>query len=178
MFGFSLFILIFCGNASAQSGQLSAQEKMIRDLEIEWMTAVAEKDSTTLQRLLADNFELSKIGGDVKTNIKRDEWISNYMQMKWRKFAFRKMQISADSNLAFVNANLSFRLSPYPFRLSSGVLDVWRKNNGTWQVEKRYLSEDNLTVWLHITEGIAIGLLLLWLTRGIRRLFAKYPSKV
>jgi hypothetical protein len=172
-----LFIIallaFFSHDARSQASGLTAEETVIRDLEMKWMTAVAEKDSGTLQQLLAPNFELAKIGGNAKTNIKRDKWISNYMQMNWGRFAFKKMQIRVDGNLAFVNADLSFRLRPYPFRLSSGVLDIWRNNNGVWQVEKRYLSEDNLTTWLHITEGIAIGLALLWIIRAVRRLFER-----
>src|SRR5690349_5452312 len=102
-------------NAKSQGSGLTAEETVIRNLEMKWMTAVAEKDSATLQQLLAPHFELAKIGGNAKTNIKRDDWISNYMQMKWGRFAFKKMQIRVDGDLAFVNADLSFRLSPYPF---------------------------------------------------------------
>ena len=168
-----VLLVFFAPDAVSQGVTLTKDEAIIRDLEMKWMNAVAAKDSATLQQLLASNFELAKIGGNAKTNIKRDKWISNYMQMNWGRFAFKKMQIRVDSNLAFVNADLSFRLSPYPFRLKSGVLDVWRKNNGTWQVEKRFLSEDNLTTWLNISIGVGLGLGLLWVIRAIRGLFAK-----
>lgn len=157
--------------ATAQNPKLSADQSMILDLEVKWMTAVAKKDSATLQELLAKNFELAKIGGLASTNIKRDKWIQNYMKMDWSKFEFRNMQISVDSNLATVNTILSFKLKPYPFRLSSGVLDVWRKTDGKWKVEKRFLSLDNLSRWLLILEGIAIGMVLLVLIRWINRMF-------
>jgi hypothetical protein len=157
--------------ALAQNPKLSADQSMILDLEVKWMTAVAKKDSATLQQLLGKNFELSKIGGLASTNIKRDKWIQNYMKMHWSKFEFRNMQISVDSNLATVNTILSFKLKPYPFRLSSGVLDVWRKTDGVWKVERRFLSQDNLSRWLLILEGIAIGMILLVLIRWIRTWF-------
>jgi hypothetical protein len=169
----SFFFLLFSFSfqAIAQDPKLTADQQMILNLEIKWMTAVAEKDSAVLQELLGKNFELAKIGGFASTNIKRDKWISNYMNMDWSKFRFKNMQIAVDSNLATVNTQLSFKLKPYPFRLSSGVLDIWRRTNGKWMVEKRYLSQDNLSRWLLITEGIAIGMVLLILYRWIKSFF-------
>jgi hypothetical protein len=146
-------------------------EKEILDLEIKWMNAVAKKDSLVIESLLAKDFELSKIGGSAKTNIQRKKWVDNYMGMEWGRFAFKGMQIRVDSNLATVNSILSFRIKPYPFRLSSGVLDIWRKNDGRWQVEKRYLSQDNLSEYMQITEGIAIGIVFLIVFRWIRSMF-------
>src|SRR5687767_7587054 len=168
---FLFLLLTYSFQGFAQDAKLTADQQMILNLEIRWMTAVAEKDSAVLQELLGKNFELAKIGGLGSTNIKREKWIHNYMNMDWSKFRFKNMQITVDSNLATVNTQLSFKLKPYPFRLSSGVLDVWRKTNGKWLVEKRYLSQDNLSRWLLITEGIAIGIVILVLYRWISSFF-------
>src|SRR5689334_20681290 len=138
-----LLLMLSPVSSNAQAAAITPDQAMIRDLELKWMTAVAKKDSAVLEELLGKNFELAKIGGIPSTNIKRDKWIENYMNMSWGKFEFHSMQIAIDSNLATVNTELSFKLKPYPFRLSSGVLDIWRKTNGKWTVEKRYLSQDN-----------------------------------
>jgi len=164
-------MLMHLVSVNAQAVSVTPQQEEIRDLEMKWMTAVAKKDRAYLEDVLGEQFELSKIGGRAATNIQRKQWIDNYMKMKWGKFEFHAMQITIDSNLAYVNTDLSFKLKPYPFRLSSGVLDIWRKTDGKWKVEKRYLSEDNLSNWLQILEGIAIGMVLLALYRWIRSFF-------
>ena len=172
MFSISFLVVLIAGFSATGQPHISKDQAMIRDLEIKWMTAVVKKDSAVLQQLLGKNFELAKIGGKASTNIRREKWIHNYMNMDWGKFRFHAMQITIDSNLATVNTELSFKLKPYPFRLSSGVLDIWRKTDGTWKVEKRYLGQDNLSRWLLISEGIAIGILLLILIRWVQGMFA------
>jgi hypothetical protein len=173
-----LLLVLFQLSGYSQSATITPEQTMIRDLEIKWMTAVAKKDSVVLNELLGKNFELAKIGGRASTNIRRDKWIQNYMNMDWSKFEFHSMQISIDSNLATVNCELSFKLRPYPFRLSSGILDIWRKTDGKWRVEKRYLSQDNLSRWLLITEGIVAGVLLLLFIQWLKAIFTnKAASK-
>jgi hypothetical protein len=150
-----------------------SEEEEIRKMEMIWMTALSKKDSITLNQSLASNFELAKIGGLASTNINREQWLKNSLEMDWSNFAFTSMQIKVDSNIATVNSNLSFKLRPYPFRLSSGILDVWRKTDGRWKVEKRYLGQDNLSRWLLIFSGIGIGVGFIFLIRWIKSIFSK-----
>ena len=171
-----VFTLLFLTTYSqAVNDSLAVSE--VRKMEMIWMTALAKKDSIVLEQSMGEQFELAKIGGDPTTNIKRDQWIKNALEMDWSRFAFTSMQIKIDSNIAIVNSRLSFHLKPYPFKLSSGVLDIWRKSNGIWKVEKRYLCEDNLSKWLIILTGIGIGILFMILLRWIKRAFTHRKPK-
>jgi hypothetical protein len=158
------------------SQNLGAEQEEIRKMEMIWMTALAKKDSLVLEQSLGSDFELAKVGAEASTNIKRQQWLKNSLEMDWSNFAFTSMQIRIDSNVATVNSELSFKLKPYPFRLSSGIVDVWRKSGGTWKVDKRYLGQDNLSRWLLILTGVGIGILIPILWRWIAALFRRKPK--
>jgi hypothetical protein len=74
---------------------------------------------------------------------------------------------------AIVTSRLHFRVSPMPFDLDSDIVDVWHRTGRGWQLHRRYLGQSNRQRQMSFAAGLVVGLLLIGLVLGVRRLLRR-----
>lgn len=180
----SLNILVLAGsmNLFAQGQQGSprddiAEQNKLADLSVEFMNAVEQKDQATLERLAADDFFVAS-PGDL-TALPRAEWIANSLSMSWTNLKFHDLRVNIYGDTAVVTSVLDFKASggkvPFPISSDAQIVDVWKKNNGQWQITARHLGAYSIGSYFRLIAGFAAGLILcflIWSLLRIRRRFA------
>ena len=115
---------------------------MFSDLESQWLTAVQQKDESTLKRLLAEDFQVwtPTPPGDP---VSREDWLKHVLAERVESFHIRQMAVRSlndDTALASFVLSETVERAGKATRRDFFVVDVWRKNNDNWQVTDRYVS--------------------------------------
>lgn len=150
--------LLSSGSADASAPRI-ADETTLASLSAELMAAVARKDRSALEDLVADDFVL-QVPGDTDAQLtRRAEWIENAVQMDWADFRHENLVARVHGNQATVSSRLHFTVAPYPFGLDAGVVDTWERRGADWQITRRYLGQSNAQERLAFVFGVlAAGL--------------------
>ena len=116
---------------------------LIRGLQERWMAAWREKDSATLERILAPEFALI-ISASPSQTFPRAAWLrtagSGY---DCTEFSYRDMQVRDFGDVVIVSSIFRVRATAFGTDRSGEffLTDVWRPGvNGQWQVIARYSS--------------------------------------
>jgi hypothetical protein len=139
---FSFFAFI-CNLAYGQTPQEDSIKTEIKKLSEEWNLALINRDSLTLDRILSPEFILSSSNG---TLLSRKEWMNNTLHgLVTDSAAFIGPQkITVYANEAISEAVLHWKVKNTDKNgrtvlrnTESLVADIWRFNNGKWQVIRR-----------------------------------------
>jgi ketosteroid isomerase-like protein len=141
------------------SANASADEATLRRLSVEWMQALERKDRAALEATLAPDYRLRFPGDKAADATDRATWLKNAMEMDWTRFAYENVDVRVRGDLGVVSSHLRFHVSPMPFELDSGVVDVWERRNGRWQVVERMLGESATQGRIRFWSGAFVGLL-------------------
>jgi ketosteroid isomerase-like protein len=141
------------------SANTSADEATLRRLSVEWMQALERKDRAALEATLAPDYRLRFPGDPVAKATDRATWLKNAMEMDWTRFTYENVEVRVRGDLGVVSSHLRFHVSPMPFELDSGVVDVWERRNGRWQVVERMLGESATQGRIGFWSGVSIGVL-------------------
>jgi ketosteroid isomerase-like protein len=137
----SVFLLCAAFAAATHAAVPANDEAMLRRLSAEWMQALERKDLPALEATLAPNYRLRFPGDTPAQATYRALWLKNAIEMDWTRFKYENVEVRVHGDLAIVSSHLRFHVSPFPFELDSGVVDVWERRNGRWQVVERMLGE-------------------------------------
>ena len=163
---------LLLASPTTASPVVSDEATLIR-LSNEWMAAIEQKDRPSLERIVASEFTLRMPGDAQHLIVRRDEWLANAIGKDWSKFSYENLEAGVNGDQAIVTSRLQFDIAPFPLTLDSGVVDVWRKRDGRWQVTHRYLGESRVQLRIAFVAGILIaiiaGLAVYLGTRLIRR---------
>jgi ketosteroid isomerase-like protein len=117
--------------------------RLIRELQDQWMAAWRDKDSATLERILAPEFALV-ISASPTQSFPRAAWLrtagSGY---ECTEFSYRDMQVRDFGDVVIVSSLFRVRATAFGVDRSGDffLTDVWRPGaDGAWQVIARYSS--------------------------------------
>lgn len=139
---FSFFVFIF-NLATAQTPKEDSIKTEIIKLSQEWNLALINRDSLTLDRILSPEYILSSANGSL---LSRKEWMNNTLHgLVTDSAAFIGTQkITVYANEAISEAILHWKVKNTDKNgrtilrnTESLVADIWRFNNGKWQVIRR-----------------------------------------
>jgi ketosteroid isomerase-like protein len=112
----------------------------LEELEARLMTAVAERDMTTLDALIGDDFTLTtgRPGAEVRT---RSEWMritENAYVLD--EFSFEELHVQLYGACAIVRSRYSQRASMdgAPRNTTFRMTDVWLGGPGAWKLQARH----------------------------------------
>jgi ketosteroid isomerase-like protein len=154
----------------------AADRETLKRLSVEWMDAVERKDRAALERLLAPDFQLLS-SGEPEAGVGRAEWLRNALRMDWQSRGYSNVRVDVNGDVALVTSNYSFRVDPggwKPAVSASGPLaDVWVRNGGRWQVQRRYLAGNSIVRWADRVVGFIAGIVLFGSVLLARRFLAR-----
>ena len=160
----------------ASPAAASGDAEIVRRLTIEWMQAVERKDRRALDRILAPDFTLRAPEMPETDAVDRATWLGNAVARDWSDFRYDHIRVDVAGDRALATSLLQFRVSPMPFALDSGIVDLWVKRDGRWQVQTRWLGASRTSRRLSFVGGLLTGLLasglvalLLWWRKRRRR---------
>jgi hypothetical protein len=81
--------------------------------------------------------------------------------------------VQAEGDQAVVTSHLSFKVSPMPLTMDSGIVDVWTRRDGQWQVRTRYLGESRMGGRLAFAAGVVAATLAMLAWWGLRALLRR-----
>lgn len=137
------FILFVCNVATAQTLKEDSIKTEIMKLSAEWNRAMVERDSLTLDKILSPDYSLNSSNG---TLVHRKEWINNTLHGLVTDSAefIGQQKITVYVNEAISEAVLHWKVKNTDKNgrtilrnNESLVADIWRLNNGRWQVIHR-----------------------------------------
>ncbi len=179
-----MFLLLIISVASAVFSQdpnnatpeYSAAQQELITLSEQWMQALEEKDQTTLERFLTNDFYISAPGEFDKTE--RSEWLKNGLEMDWNNLSYHNFKVDIYGDTAVVTALLDFKVTTkrgIPISTNSQVTDIWIRQDGQWKVVARHLGAYSIGGHFRLAAGFAAGLafcFLIWLLLRFRKRFA------
>ena len=142
----------------------------LTQLSSEWMSAIERKDRGALEQILASDFTLQIPGDEQSEIVARDDWVANAIEMDWSGFRYDNVDVTVRGDTAIVTSRLSFKVAPIPIALDSGIVDVWQKRDGRWQVTKRFLGASQVRQRLAFFAGALATLFLGLIAYAIIRL--------
>ena len=150
---------LLVGHSALAAAPVSTDAQTLERLSVEWMTAIEKKDRKTLEAFLADDFVLQMPGDNASEFTHRSEWLTNAIDMDWKNFRYENVVAQVHGDHATVSSRLHFRVAPFPFDFDSGVVDLWERHDGRWQVTTRYLGESKVQQRIMFIFGVlAAGL--------------------
>jgi len=161
---------LFIATAAVAAPPKTPDENELERLSTEWMTAIERKDRKSLESFLADNYVLQMPGDAERQYVHRAEWLENAINMDWSNFRYENIVARVHGDHATVSSRLYFKVSPNPLTFDSGVLDVWEKRGGKWQVTTRYLGESRLKERVSFVLGALAAALAMFAVYLIQRL--------
>ena len=162
--------------AIAQSRRAStSDDQRLRQLTVEWMSAVATKDARRLEQIMAPEYTLEMPGAPERVG--KSEWVKNAIGKQWRNFRYENVSVRIDGAQAIVTSKLYFKVSPIPVTLDSGIVDVWVKRNNDWQVRTRYLAASEFFTKVTFAAGAVATLVLLGAATLVLRLSRRLRPK-
>lgn len=130
--GLALIGILAVPQVSAQTS--SSSEKEILKLENQWCEAVVKRDTTTLQRLYADEYLCTGSGGDVWNKVQEIAGIASGTYVA-TSFNLDDMKSHIYGNVAVVTGSNTIKAT-YKGKDISGkyrFTDVFVKRSGRWQ---------------------------------------------
>jgi len=123
----------------------SSPTETIRERELQWMTALQDKDFKRLESFLAPDFALY-FSEAPSQKVPRDIWLRNSTVYNMSSFSHKEMQVhqvSPDVVVAsFIHTQVAHPQPPGRPKVDrSGdyyLIDVWKKMDGEWKVAARY----------------------------------------
>ena len=127
-------LFLFLLQASAQTyNQTKNTEQKIKELSMDWMKAVENRDEKTLNKIVASeftsggtNFETAALPGDV--------WMKNTMEnLKIDSTNYIKIHVDLKDNIAIVQSVFywSFTFREFPTKKATmNLIDTWMKRKG------------------------------------------------
>ncbi|HKN33028.1 MAG TPA: nuclear transport factor 2 family protein [Terriglobales bacterium] len=145
---FIVFIVFACAVASLGQtpGRILTTTRLVTlfsQMEADWLKAIHEQDQATLNRLLAEDFQIWTPAPPGEP-IPREQWLQRAMAEKLDSFRIRQMAARAVNNSAVV---VSFVLSETVEQAGKAhtsdyfIVDLWQKKDENWQVTDRYSSQ-------------------------------------
>ena len=159
--------------ASAASEPYSADAEAIKALSATWADAIARKDRARLESLLAEDFVLTAPGYPREREVSRGTWLDNAISKDWSRFRYENLHVRVHGTNAVATSHLRFHVSPIPFEMDSGIVDLWEKRDGRWQVTTRMLGESEVQSRITFIFGFIASALALVLWRVVRRLMRR-----
>ena len=157
-----ILLLVFSDHARAAgavAGAGTSDEQQLRQLTVEWMAAVAKKDARRLEQIMAPDYTLEMPG--VLERVGRAEWVRNAINKQWGNFRYENVSVAVEGGQAVVTSRLYFKVSPIPATLDSGIVDVWTKRSGQWQIKTRYLATSDFFTKVTFAAGVIATAVLL-----------------
>ncbi|MDQ6871038.1 MAG: nuclear transport factor 2 family protein [Gemmatimonadota bacterium] len=116
---------------------------IVRGLQEQWMAAWRDKDSATLERILAPEFALT-ISASPAQSFPRDAWLRTASSgYDCTEFSYRDMQVRDFGDIVIVSSVFRVRATAFGVDRSGEffLTDVWRPGRESeWQVIARYSS--------------------------------------
>ena len=127
---------------TSQTPQKVADERQIRPLQSEWMQAWVEQDRSTIERILAPEYQLI-VSSMPDRPVTREQWIGMLPRYTAEGFEYEKMSVRIFGDTAVVSSLLTpknAKVDRVDRSFTFFITDVWRKRDGRWQVVGRYSS--------------------------------------
>jgi ketosteroid isomerase-like protein len=144
-------------------------EQTIERLTIEWMTAVANKDDATLNRIMADEF-IAHVPESGRS-ISRSEWLRQARLMENAECEYKSTQVRNYGEWAIASGHLVCKgeIKRIGLEDDSIVTDTWVRKDGQWRVSMRVAATTPrfTGIWRPLAIGAGIPSLL-WLIVAIR----------
>jgi Domain of unknown function (DUF4440) len=125
------------GSIRKQIGTPTRQVALFTDLETQLSAGSAHQDRATLDRLLADDFQLWT-ADHPSDPVGRDQWMEQALSSSSPAGVVHEMNVHMEGEVAIV----SFLLTPQPSASATShdlfLVDVWTKQVNTWQLATRY----------------------------------------
>ena len=144
----ALIAMTYVAHAQA-GGQVVTRTRLVTEfsqLQSQWLDAVRKKDSTTLDKLLADEYQVwTPTRSDP---IPRDEWQEQAFRKELKSDRFRDMAVRAVTETVAVE---SFLLEEEVLRAGKAsaeryfVVNVWTKTGDGWRCTDTYISPVAIT---------------------------------
>ena len=170
-----ILLIAVASSGHAAGGEAPAasrsDEQRLRELTVEWMAAVAKKDSRRLEQIMAPDYTLEMPG--VPERVERSEWVRNALGKQWRNFRYENVSVDVEGTQAVVTSKLYFKVSPIPATLDSGIVDVWVKRNDQWQIRTRYLAASDFFTRVTFAAGVIATVVLFGAAAVVLRLLRK-----
>jgi ketosteroid isomerase-like protein len=119
------------------------QEAVARDIERlanAWMTAGAQRDAETLERIMGEEFRLASGRG---VFVDRAEWLRTaFEEIEVESFAYSDVTVRAYGDFAIMQSRWRqrARLQGKDWSGEGLLTDVWVRRDGRWQVVARHSS--------------------------------------
>lgn len=172
---------LMAGHPALAAAPRNADEQTLERLSVEWMQAIEKKDRKTLEGFVADNFVLQMPGDSASEFTGRNEWITNAIDMDWTNFRYENVIAQVHGDHATVRSRLRFRVAPFPFDFDAGVVDLWERRDGRWQVTTRYLGESKVQQRMAFIFGVLAAGLFAGLSyaaaRLVKRSRRRHPNR-
>jgi ketosteroid isomerase-like protein len=114
----------------------------LRQLELEWMSAMQARDKARLEELVADGFRFTAIHLSPEP-MTREQWMGAAMEgYAITTFTYEQMDVDVSGDTAVIHARYSQIASYSTVNLSNvfRLTDVWSRHTGRWQVVARHSS--------------------------------------
>lgn len=142
----TIFWLTLAFTFTAQPGAPASDAEEFTRLERQWMDALAAKDESTLQKIVAQEFTIVGTGStrdDMVTD--RASWMRVALLRPFPKHEVTNLRVTRVGDVAIVQCVLTGVYPPKSLTPEGGTLtflttDVWANRNGAWQVMSRHSS--------------------------------------
>lgn len=139
-----LFLFVVATFASAEApADIDAR---FHELELRWMDALAAKDASTLESMVAPEFTIIGATATLEDPVgTRADWLAIGLKRPFPRHEVKVLGVTLIGDTAVVRAVLSATYPPSPFAPEGGpvsflVTDTWMKRAGAWQVVSRHAS--------------------------------------
>ena len=149
----ALLLILFSLNASVVPCAAQARSEghrvvtktrlqvVFSNLETRWLTAIQKKDSSALDQLLGENFEVWTPAQNEP--IPLEEWKQQAFSRTLRSFQIRQLAVRAvseDASIASFVLSQEIKNAGNPRTEDAFVVDVWIKEGESWRCSDRYVS--------------------------------------
>ncbi len=113
----------------------------IRAANARWTEAVANKNMTEVEAIIAPEFELASGAATAKDVVPRPVWLANLQRLKISNYAtdITDLQVKGDIAVATVKGSWLVALEGEQRSDSFQLRDVWVRRPQGWQVVRRYI---------------------------------------
>lgn len=124
--------------ASGRGGHVTRTVAAFAELEQSLLQAVRERQATTVERLIDDDFAMT-VAQDPQTPVARDEWLEAVRKPGAGDWSAEQLAVREFGALAVA----SFVLRPQPARAGASplfVVDTWRLDGNQWRLALRQIA--------------------------------------
>jgi ketosteroid isomerase-like protein len=145
-------------------------EQIIDRLTVEWMTAVGNKDDSTLNKVMADEF--MAFMPESGRSINRSEWLRQVRLMENTECEYKATQVRSYGEFAVSSGHLVCKgdIKGIGLEEDAIVADTWVRRDNQWKVSTRVsASSPRFTgIWRPLLIGAGIPTIL-WVISTMRR---------